>query len=97
MKFIRDWRDDDGTRQYVNRPAEDVIAELFADVERLTRELREARSALLCYAPKCFTCNQLATRGRVEFSGRYCDAHADPIHHDHQHAPAIRAAEKDAP
>lgn len=69
------------------------LASLRADVERLTRELREARAAIRAYTPRCFVCSRSGTKAWAGQRHRYCDAHADTGHNDVECAPAIRAAE----
>lgn len=73
----------------------DAASALRADVERLTRELREAREAIRAYTPRCFVCSRIGTKAWAGQRHRYCDAHADTGHSDVECAPAIRAAEKD--
>lgn len=69
----------------------DAALQALADVERLTRELREAREALLEYAPKCLDCGGHATV-RSAFGDLLCDHHGF-TRNELPHAPAIRAAE----
>ena len=71
------------------------FSRLRADVERLTRELREARAAIRAYTPRCFVCSRSGTKAWAGQRHRYCDAHADTGHSDVECAPAIRTAEKD--
>ena len=69
------------------------------EVERLTRELAEARAALVDAAPWCDApmCHAPATHWRPagQRSERACDSHAigDPAWDEDEHAAALRAAE----
>lgn len=77
---------------------EDTIAELRADIERLTRELAEARAALYAHASQCEVPGRECQRRAVVVGGpslarAFCDVHAPPGAQPLTHAPAIRAAE----
>jgi hypothetical protein len=66
------------------------------EIERLQRELAEARAALREYVPRCTDCDALATRqldGYAGWGGLRCDACA-PVASQHavEHAAALRAA-----
>lgn len=78
----------------------DAALQLRADVERLTRELREARAAIRGTAPPCEFgfCRRLGTHYNTNGDPR-CDEHAALLHdrppYESSYAPAIRAAEGD--
>lgn len=63
------------------------------EIERLTRELREARAAIRAFGTPCEQCGALATTDNGEAS--LCDDHRVSTSRDTDHAPAIRAAEKE--
>lgn len=81
LRFIRDWWDEAGIRQYENRAAEEVLQEAFSEIDRLTGEFARLQREQPCtwtedgdrtWATECGQSWTSINAGPVEDSVRFC-------------------------